>query len=450
MNCNKLKTLLLFAVIFSVNLNAQNRSIQVANAPSSAALMELEGEKTNEIDSVFSANDTFTFSMEGKHPGLYRLRFDHMHFINFIYDGEDVEIKSDFNNISDSLKVIKSESNKLYYKFIRLNKAFKTKTELLNVILQRYPKDDDYYETTLKKFEALKYEYSFFVNVTSQKEPESFIARYVRSSQLPLIDGTLSFEEQVKYLKSHALDNVDFNDDELTYSDCFSNKSIEYLMYYRNPQAPKGLLEKEFMRAVDTLLMKARKNIFVYQHIAEYLIDGFKKFGFNNIVDYVIENYVIKDDLCLDEKLGTSLQNRIDQAQKLKIGNVVPNIILPDTSGNEIDLSKLKSEKILILFYASWCPHCQEIVPEIFKLYDKQKEKKIDVLAVSLDEKRVEWIKFIKDNNLNWLNVSDLKGWSGKAASDYYIYATPTMFLVDKARKIIAKPLTIIEMKELF
>jgi peroxiredoxin len=221
-------------------------------------------------------------------------------------------------------------------------------------------------------------------------------------------------------------------------------------MYYRNPQAPKGLLEKEFMRAVDTLLMKARKNIFVYQHIAEYLIDGFKKFGFNNIVDYVIENYVIKDDLCLDEKLGTSLQNRIDQAQKLKIGNVVPNIILPDTSGNEIDLSKLKSEKILILFYASWCPHCQEIVPEIFKLYDKQKEKKIDVLAVSLDEKRVEWIKFIKDNNLNWLNVSDLKGWSGKAASDYYIYATPTMFLVDKARKIIAKPLTIIEMKELF
>lgn len=450
MNSIKLKIILFFTITFTANLNAQSISIQIESSPMSAALFELEGEKSNEIDSLFAVNDTFTFSMKGKHPGLYRLRFDHMHFVNFIYDGEDVELKTDFNSLLDSLKIIKSESNKLYYEFIKLNKAFKTKTELLNVILQRYPKDDGYYDTTLKKFEELKYEYSYFVNVTSQKKPESFIARYIRSSQLPLIDGSLSLEEQVNYLKSHALDNVDFNDDELTYSDCFTNKSIEYLMYFRNPQLPKGLLEKEFIKAVDTLLTKASVNIFVYQHVAEYLIDGFKKFGFDNVVDYVIENYVIKDDLCLDEKLETSLQNRIDQAQKLKVENIAPNIILPDTSGKEIDLSKIESEKILIVFYASWCPHCQEIVPEIAKLYDKQMEKKIEVLAVSLDEKRGEWIKFIKDNNLNWLNVSDLKGWNGKAAKNYYIYATPTMFLIDKNRKIIAKPLIVKDIEKLF
>ena len=54
------------------------------------------------------------------------------------------------------------------------------------------------------------------------------------------------FEEQITYLKSHALDNVNFYDDGLIYSDAFTNKTIEYLTYYRNPQLPLELLEKEF------------------------------------------------------------------------------------------------------------------------------------------------------------------------------------------------------------
>jgi peroxiredoxin len=153
--------------------------------------------------------------------------------------------------------------------------------------------------------------------------------------------------------------------------------------------------------------------------------------------------------LCLDEKLETSLHNRIDQAERFKIGNFVPNIIIPDTSGNKIELDKIKSQKILILFYVSWCPHCQEIVPAIAKLYNNQKPDKIEVLAISLDENRDKWLKFIKENRLKWLNVSDLKGWNDKVARDYYIYATPTMFLIDNNRKIIAKPLTFDDVKKM-
>ncbi len=160
--------------------------------------------------------------------------------------------------------------------------------------------------------------------------------------------------------------------------------------------------------------------------------------------------YVIADDLCLDETLEHSIQNRIDQTRKLRIGNVVPNIILPDTSGKIIDLSKLNSEKTLIVFYWSQCPHCREIVPKIFRLYNNQKEKKVEVLAVALDEKIKDWIKFVKNNHLSWLNASDLKGWNGKTSSDYFIYATPTMFLVDKDKRIIAKPFGITDLKKWF
>jgi hypothetical protein len=67
-----------------------------------------------------------------------------------------------------------------------------------------------------------------------------------------------------------------------------------------------------------------------------------------------------------------------------------------------------------------------------------------------MDPDRNEWLNFIRSNKLTWKNVIDPNGWGGTAASDYYIYATPTMFLIDKDKKIIATPLTIEELQKSF
>ncbi|MCF6270222.1 MAG: redoxin domain-containing protein [Melioribacteraceae bacterium] len=445
----KLVYLLLFTFTFSSNL-AQKFEFKIAGSPEKAILFQLEGEKTSKIDSIISQNDTFKFNLNGKHNGFYSLQFDNKHRLDFINDGKGVKISADFKNIKESLKVENSLSNKLYFEFIERNKAYKTKSELLNIILANYPKDDSYYNTTKEKLLEIQNSYQQFVEVTSQENPNSFIARYIKSAQLPIVKIDTPTEEFLTYLKKHSLDNVDFNDTEMIYSDLYTNKSIEYLTYYRNQQLPKALLEQEFMAAVDTLLNKAKVNELVYRHTTEYLIDGFTKFGFDVIINYIVDNYIIKDDLCLDAEIGSTIQKRIDQAKYFKIGSRVPNIVLPDLDGSEIDLSKIEAEKVLILFLASWCPYCKINLPDFVKLYNTQKEKKIEILAVSLDEDRDEWIKLIKDYKLNWLNVSDLKGWSGKTMLDYYIYATPTMFLVDKNRELISKPMTSSEIFDVF
>ena len=119
-------------------------------------------------------------------------------------------------------------------------------------------------------------------------------------------------------------------------SDAFTSKTIEYLKYYRNPQLPLELLENEFETVIDTILSKAKVNEMLYKHIVEYLLDGFKKFGFDNVINNIVENYVIKDDLCLDQRLSSTLERRIQQSRNFKNGNIVPNIILPISSGNLI------------------------------------------------------------------------------------------------------------------
>jgi peroxiredoxin len=116
------------------------------------------------------------------------------------------------------------------------------------------------------------------------------------------------------------------------------------------------------------------------------------------------------------------------------VGALAPNIIIPDSLGKSIELYKINTTKTLLIFYASWCPHCKELIPKLRTL------KNIEILAVSLDTSRVDWLNFVNGNSLKYLNVSDQKGWDGKAAGDYFIYATPTMFVLDRDKKIIGKP----------
>jgi thiol-disulfide isomerase/thioredoxin len=384
---------LIIILLLSLNFSlAQTITLRILNlVEKKTALASLSGETISFVDSIKVSNNIgFEFKFEKNHQGIYRLTFNNKTWLDFIYDNENIEIETDANNIPYSLKVINSESNKIYYEFIKLNRDYKTKTELLQLILARYPKEEDFYQTTKEKLIQVQADYLYFVNMTAQANPNSFVARYVRSAQLPVINTSMPLDEQLSYLKTHALDKMDFIDDGLIYSDLFTNKTIEYLTYYSNPQLTLELLEKEFEAAIDTTLKKAKVNEIVYTHIVEYLLYGFKKFGFDNVINYIVENYVIKDDLCLDEKLTTTLDRRMQQARNFKVGSVVRNITLPDSSGLMIELSKINADKTLIIFYASWCSHCQKLLPEIYDLYKNQSEKKFEVIAISIDTVRTD------------------------------------------------------------
>ena len=443
-------------VLFVSNFNgisAQTINIKVNNLnKGKAQLSYLRGRNVNFIDSLFSAKNEFhyTFLKNASHPGMYRLYIADNKWIDLIIDNEDVILSTDADNIIDSMKVISSGSNKLYYDYINLNRKYKIKSTQLLAILDKYSKDNHYYISARNELLQLQNQYLHFINITSQKNVYSFAARYIRSVQFPSVDVNFSVDDKIAYQKSHFLDNIDFDDDDLLYSDAFTIIPLKYLSLFGNPQLSKALLSNEYISAVDTLLNKVKINQLVYQSITECLIDKFKELVFNEVINYIVDHYVIKDDLCLDEKLPNSIQQRIDQSKSFPTRVKVPNIVLPDSTGHEIDLKDISSETTLILFYASWCPHCLKLLPRINDLYIKQQEMKIKILAISLDTNKSDWLNFIRNNNYNWINVSALNGGYRKIVRDYKIYATPSMFLVNGKKELIAIPANIEDLKKYF
>jgi peroxiredoxin len=126
---------------------------------------------------------------------------------------------------------------------------------------------------------------------------------------------------------------------------------------------------------------------------------------------------------------------------KLETGRVAPEIALPDTSGKIFTLSSLRGKYVLIDFWASWCGPCRREMPEVKKIYEKYKNKNFEILGVSLDREKKEWIKAIHEDKLPWKHVSDLKFWDCQAAREYNVQSIPYTVLVDPEGKILAKEL---------
>jgi peroxiredoxin len=135
------------------------------------------------------------------------------------------------------------------------------------------------------------------------------------------------------------------------------------------------------------------------------------------------------------------MKQQLDELRALAVGQVAPDIVLPDPSGKSTKLSDLRGKYVLIDFWAAWCKPCRQENPNVVRLYSQYNAKGFEVFGVSLDRSREDWIKAIADDQLNWTQVSDLLYFNSAAAELYQIQAIPATYLIDPDGKIIAKDL---------
>lgn len=132
------------------------------------------------------------------------------------------------------------------------------------------------------------------------------------------------------------------------------------------------------------------------------------------------------------------LKKQAEQLRTLGAGAQAPGFQLPTPEGQQVTLSSFRGKHLLLVFWASWCGPCREEIPHLMKLYQKYNADGLEILSVSVDNKREAWEKALAESNMPWTQVSDLKGLKGETTKLYGVQGVPAIWLIDTEGKIMA------------
>lgn len=210
----------------------------------------------------------------------------------------------------------------------------------------------------------------------------------------------------------------------------------------------------EARRLGDTLRAKEldRKYTIIEKEFLAVRVDFIQKHPDSFVSLYQLLSIYDFSDKQLSENLYNGLSDRLKQHSKGKEIQYqlfgVEKVFLEsvsfsqsDTSGKIVSTNLYRGNYLLVDFWASWCGPCRAENPNLKKAYDQYKNKGFEIIAVSLDSKKADWLNAIKKDNLTWIQVSDLKGWRNEIALKYGIKSIPFNMLLDKDGNIIAKDL---------
>ncbi|WP_228851316.1 TlpA disulfide reductase family protein [Aegicerativicinus sediminis] len=168
----------------------------------------------------------------------------------------------------------------------------------------------------------------------------------------------------------------------------------------------------------------------------------------------VVDAYEGLDPKVKNSSKGQSLKPLVDQRKieaeriaAIEIGKVAPNFSAPTPEGTQLSLNDVKGKVTIIDFWAAWCGPCRRENPNLVRIYNKYHSKGLEIIGVSLDGNRNQkdpktaWVEAIKNDKLDWSQVSNLQYFNDPVAQLYNINSIPATFILDSDGKIAAKRL---------
>ncbi len=369
----------------------------------------------------------FTLALaENSATGIYRLVYalpqDEFYF-DVIYNGkEDIQLHFD---ASKGINFSASEENKIF------NRYFRDIHNLEGEIVRFYSEGKTNDKGFKKVRKALKAS-----QVAYEKQSEGMLAQHFIKANSPYIPlNNESLFDYVKNRKANYFTTLDLKNPILQASGFLIDKISNYVFTALPMQQMDPLeTEKAIQENVSEIneYMKGTPAGFKF-HIFHKLWKQAAVNDYNILSDFIYESYLTP----LAE--GTNHQNVIDEIDihnRLRLGAIAPEIEWRDGNTNK-KLSDLNgSEYYMLVFWSSTCGHCLRDLPELYEGLNQRSN--LIVVALGLEDDDVRW-KIESAKFENFEHVLALGKWENEYAKLYDIGKTPTYFVLDKEKRIIAK-----------
>ena len=457
--------LILFLVTTAVKSQYQV-TLQTPNYKSGLAyLTYYYGKNINVEDSALvNAKGIAIFKRPGKLlPGIYSIVFPgKSKLVDFLVDKEQViVVKADTTDLVNKTLVIGSKENVLFHQY---QKFIAVKGKQLQAEQQAYNNSKTNADSVLHEGNYLKYnqELNTYRENLIKLYPHSMLATLFNSMREPkvLVEHPLTKQDSIdnyNFYKKHYWDGVTFMDNRVIRTPFFLPK-VE--RFFRDVLVPSAdTINKE----ADYMLLLARTNTDMYKFLLNWLTDEYiypKYMGQDAVFVHLFEKYHSKGiSNWLNEKQITAISNRAYMVMSNLIGDKAADLDMVDTSGKSYPLYSMNAAFTIVCFWDPTCSHCREEVPRLDSIYHaKWMQQGVRLYGVLAENEKDKWISFIKEKNLSdWVHVYETEETKKAIAASekpgykqlYDITQTPTLYLLDKDKRIIAKKLTLQQMDDL-
>jgi thiol-disulfide isomerase/thioredoxin len=284
-----------------------------------------------------------------------------------------------------------------------------------------------------------------------QANPGHILSRFLYSmidvevsEELPTLpDGTKDSAAPYRYYKTHYWDHIDLNEDALTRMpvNVIKQKLDMYFDKIIIPDADSCII------AANMLMEKSKNSIEVEKYIIWYLTNRFETSNIMGLdkafVHMAFSTYCNGKAWWAD---SVTIDKMCENAHRRKftlIGETAPTLELADNSGNWVNTSTLQAPYTILVFWDPTCGHCREVVPKLAKIYESNKAKGWNVIALYPNDKKKEFNEFIaahpEVNAFTHLVRGEVKSqYYADQLYKYYVIASPTIFILDENKDILA------------
>lgn len=329
--------------------------------------------------------------------------------------------------------------NALYYTYRQRSDSYANRLEQLGK-LGRYYQPTKGFGAALAE-EQKKVEQAQYTFLTELDTLHSDVGYFLRlEASLAVMNVLLSSETQPPIQKLQDAQklfekSVSFDDERLWHSGILPRLVYSYYSL-------SAVLEGGHQHAGDFLAARLAgspyKNIYLEEIIG--VVQGQPM-----IAEYFSQKMLAANEQCDDingKDIPGKIKRQLEQYSLLKIGSPAPDELLH----NGRHISELPGVYKLIVFWASWCEHCQKEIPELRAMYADLKKQNIEVIAMGMDD-NADIHKIVTQSH-PWVSQFVGRDWNSPITQHYFVYGTPTFFMVDKNMKIVAKPKSVAEVSQ--